>query len=436
MNVAVFGAGYVGSVTAACLADLGHIVYLVEIDSGKLNQLKLGQSPVFEPGLDELLGRYLEQQKIIVTDSTSDAVSASSVALVCVGTPSRADGLSELGYVKKVLEGIGEVLPQCAGSYVVAIRSTIPGNAFTAELEPLFKQYQGDTKSIGLAVNPEFLREGSGIQDFLNPPYVVVGTEDDLSVQTLQELYRPLDTEFLVVSPGTACLLKYACNAFHALKVSFANEIGNLGPVFGANALEVMDLFCRDKNLNVSDKYLRPGFAFGGSCLPKDLRAIQRLSSLSGIEVPVLSSILRSNELIISEALKVVERLEVRKVALIGLSFKDGTDDLRESPYLRIAEQLLGKGYSLKVFDSDVNTGSLIGQNLEYYQSYMAHLGAVKCETVAETLSGVEAVIWGKDLFDHTKLLDYKVSIKAVLDLTRKIEDLSGEIPVVHIHSE
>ena len=434
MNVAVFGAGYVGSVTAACLADLGHIVHLVEIDSGKLNQLKLGRSPVFEPGLDELLGRYLEQQKIIVTDSTSDAVSASSVALVCVGTPSRADGLSELGYVKKVLEGIGEVLEECNRSYVVAIRSTIPGNAFTEELEPLFKQYQGG--NIGLAVNPEFLREGSGIQDFLNPPYVVVGTEDDLAMQILQELYSPLDTEFFVVSPGTACLLKYACNAFHALKVSFANEIGNLGSIFGANALEVMDLFCRDKNLNISDKYLRPGFAFGGSCLPKDLRAIQRLSSLSGIEVPVLSSILRSNELMISETLKVIERLKARKIALIGLSFKEGTDDLRESPYLRIAEQLLGKGYSLRVFDPDVDTRSLIGQNLEYYQSYMAHLGAVKCETVAETLSGVEAVIWGKDLFDSTKLLDYKVSIKAVLDLTRKMEDLSGEIPVVHIHSK
>jgi GDP-mannose 6-dehydrogenase len=422
MHVSIFGAGYVGCVTAACLAAFGHKVWLVEIDSEKRALLEQGKSPVFEPGLEVELGRGLQSGRVIPVASGAEAVEQTELALVCVGTPSTLDGSSDMAQVRGVLEEIATAAAGWSKPYVIALRSTVPYPQVRAELLPVLTERLQDRfgAEVTFAINPEFLREGQALEDFRHPPFVVVGTEHASAVEKLQALYRPLRAPFLVVSPGTASLLKYACNAFHAVKIAFANEIASLEAVFGADANQVMETFCLDLSLNLSSAYLRPGYAFGGACLPKDLRALNRIASVAGVSCPLLGSVLWSNEIIVQRAVDAVGRLGVREVTLVGLSFKPGTDDLRESPLLELAERLLGKGYRLRIYDPDVQPESLRGQNLRYVEQRLEHLAFLLSASPAEALRGTPLVIVGKKLLSREQLLALCQPRTWIFDLIRQ----------------
>ncbi len=446
MNIAIFGAGYVGCVTAGCLAKLGHRVWLVEVSPEKLETLRAGHSPVVEPGLDELLRPALRTGQIVPTGHSTEAVAATELGMICVGTPSGPDGTPNTSYLKKVLNEIAGALthrtphpdplhgretgltspPPTGGEdqgegtavrlYHVVLRSTVPWPVAHVELLPLLAGCP-----VSLAVNPEFLREGNAIKDFFEPPFIVIGTEQPAAAARLKEVYRDVTAPVFIVSPGSASLLKYACNAFHATKVVFANEIAALARAYGADANEVMDLFCRDTILNISKAYLRPGFAYGGSCLPKDLRALLRIAAVQGTVVPLLAAVPQSNAALIERALEVIEETSARRVALLGLSFKPGTDDLRESPLVVLAERLLGQGYDLRIVDPDVQLDRLTGKNLAYAQQRLQHLAAVLWPKPVAALSDVELMVIGKRLAGLEDILAALPATVPVLDLTRQV---------------
>lgn len=421
MKIAVFGAGYVGSVTAACLAGFGHQVWLVEVSPEKLEMLRSGKSPVSEPGLQDALGASLRSGRVVPVAGAVEAVADTDLGFVCVGTPSRADGAAETRQVRTVLREIAEEASRRPGPYVIVLRSTVTAPQLTDEIIPVLKDVLGDRfgGDIFFALNPEFLREGKAIDDFLKPSFVVVGTDHPAAADALREVHRAIDAPFYVVSPGTASLLKYASNAFHALKVAFANEIASLETVFGADAEEVMKLFCLDRTLNISPAYLSPGYAFGGSCLPKDLRALNRLASAAGIACPLLGSVLASNDVVVQRSVNMIQHLGVRAVTLIGLSFKQGTDDLRESPWVELAERLLGKGYRLRIFDPDVRAEALRGRNLQYANEHLQHLTSLLNEQAGDALAGSQLVVVGKPLLPLERIVELCAPDARVLDLIR-----------------
>ena len=419
MEVAIFGAGYVGCVTAACLASSGHRVFLVEIVPEKLELLRAGKCPVLEPGLDEKLGGHLRAGHVIPTSSLEEAVSQSELALICVGTPGQVDGSPDLEQVQRVLGEVTQAAEKRAKPYVMALRSTVPFSYVKNNLIPLMvdrgKEDYG--KRIAFALNPEFLRGGKGIEDFLNPPFIIVGTEHELAAKKLKALYRNIQAPWYVVSVGTASLLKYASNAFHAVKVAFANEIASLGDAFETDAAAVMEMFCEDRTLNVSEAYLRTGYAFGGACLPKDLRALIRVAELAGVSCPLLGSVLRSNELVVQRSVEAVASLAVRNVTLVGLSFKPGTDDLRESPMVELAEQLLGRGYRLRIYDPIVHPENLRGQNLRYVQRHLEHLASLLVQAPEEAFRETELLILAKPLLSKEQITGLCPEEAPILDL-------------------
>jgi GDP-mannose 6-dehydrogenase len=394
---------------------------LVENSQDKLNLLRAGKSPVSEPGLDEKLSRGLRSGQVEPIESAGEAVSKSELALVCVGTPSEPGGSADTTLVRRVLREIGDFAVHRAGAYVIALRSTVPSSQVFRELIPTLAECLKDRfgKDIVFALNPEFLREGNGIEDFCHPPFVVVGTDHRLAAESLKELYRKVPAPFFTVSLGTASLLKYACNAFHAVKVTFANEIASLEKAFSADADSVMEIFCLDTTLNISPAYLAPGYAIGGSCLPKDLRALSRIASAFGVSCPLLDSILSSNEKMVQRSIDAVVRLGIRDVTLVGLSFKLATDDLRESPLVELAERLLGKGYRVRIFDPDVRLDSLQGQNLQYVEKHLEHLASLLSDKLEEALKGSQLVVVGKSLPVTKDLGSLCSPGTVVLDLVR-----------------
>jgi len=429
MNVAVFGAGYVGSVSAACLAGMGHRVWLVEASEAKLRLLRRGRSSVREPLLAEEVERQVRAGTLVPVRSAREAVARSCLALVCVGTPSLPDGRSDLRQVRGVLAELAGLLGRSRRRYVIALRSTVPQPDLDAELLPaLAAALRGrcGNHGVSLAVNPEFLREGTAVHDFLHPPFVVVGTEHDAAALALRRLYRRVEAPVHVVSPGSAALLKYACNAFHALKVSFANEIAELSGVFRADARQVMEIFCQDRLLNLSSAYLRPGFAYGGSCLPKDLRALERLASIEGIACPVLRAPQKSNAALVDRAVECIARLGARRVALLGLTFKAGTDDFRGSPLVELAERLLGRGHRLTIFDPDVELARVHGQNLRYVQARLRHLAQLLSRDLGAALDGAELVVVGKPVAPPAAWPASLPRRAWVLDLTRTLPPHPG----------
>lgn len=437
MEIAVFGAGYVGCVTATCLASFGHRVYLVDVAPQKIELLRAGKSPVVEPGLHDELTAVLRSGQIVPLESANEAINRSELALICVGTPSQYDGSPSIKQVHSVLLEIANAVADRPNPYVIALRSTLPYPYVSEELIPLLADRLGDRfgKDIGFALNPEFLREGQAIEDFKRPPFMVVGTEHELAAEKLKDLYRSITAPFFVVSPGTASLLKYACNAFHAVKVAFANEIASLEAAFGADANVVMDLFCLDRSLNLSQAYLRPGFAFGGSCLPKDLRALNRIGSLAGILCPLLESVLRSNEIIMQRAVEAVHCLKLRDVVIIGLSFKAKTDDLRESPLVKLAEQLLGQGYRLRIYDPDVQLALLHGRNLQYVEQHLAHLTSLLSRTPEDALQGAQLIVIGKMLLSKEQLIALCPHGVWVLDLIHELPRILPPLRILRISS-
>ena len=398
MRVAVFGLGYVGAVTAAGLASRGHDVVGVDVDAGKVATLNDGRAPVVEPGVDELVAEAVASGRLHATTDVLEAMDRTDLSLVCVGTPSRPRGDTELGFITRVLSQVRDamsvVTPPDSGFHSVVIRSTVPPGTGSSVVAPAFAQdLLPHGWSVGTAMCPEFLREGSGMEDFFAPPMVVVGADDPRTREHCEELLGFLGMPIHHVDVATAESLKYACNAYHAVKVTFANEMGRIFSQFGVDSRTVMELFCEDHKLNISTSYLRPGFAFGGSCLPKDLRALQSMARSNGVDLPLVSSTLVSNELTVRSLVDRVLETGHRRVAILGLSFKMNTDDLRESPNLEIAERFLGKGLEVRIYDPVVNPDKLVGANREYFESRLSHVNRLLAARPEEALADADVVI-------------------------------------------
>jgi GDP-mannose 6-dehydrogenase len=397
VHVAVFGLGYVGTVTAAGLASCGHQVCGVDIDPAKVELVKAGGSPVVEPGLEELVAQGVASGALDATCDVAVAMERADVSLLCVGTPSSPQGSADLAYLRRALRDIREALdvatPPEDGQHVVVVRSTVPPGTGEDVVAPTFDGPLPSTWRVGTAMCPEFLREGSGVADFFNPPMVVVGANNDDVGDRLVTLFEFLGQEVQRVDVRSAEALKYACNAFHATKVSFANEMGRIFRALGVDSREVMEVFCADRVLNISSVYLRPGFAFGGSCLPKDLRSLLDLARNNAVDLPLLSGLIRTNELVVREAVDRVMTGPSRRVAMLGLSFKTDTDDLRESPYVDLAERLLGKGFDVRIYDPIVNPERLLGANLRHVRDRLPHLSRLLASTPMEALSGSDTAV-------------------------------------------
>jgi len=394
MRVSVFGLGYVGCVTAACLAKAGHRVVGSDINEEKVSMVNAGTSPLVEPGLGELLADVTRDRRLRATTSADEAVGESDLALICVGTPSRDNGQLDVTAVQRVAESIGRARGHLARPYTVVLRSTVlPGTTASVLLPAL----RGATAADGLAVavNPEFMREGSSLRDFAQPPLTLVGCQEPATASVLEELYAGVNAPFVHTSVRTAEMAKYVSNAFHALKVTFANEIGDLCDALGADAQEVMRVFLTDRKLNVSDAYLRPGFAFGGSCLPKDLRALLHAARSVDLAVPLLSEILPSNERQIQQAVSRILATRRRRIGVVGLAFKAATDDLRESPMVRLVESLIGKGCDLRILDENVSIARLGGANQRYIEEEIPHVASLMCSTLGSLLEHAEVVVLG-----------------------------------------
>jgi GDP-mannose 6-dehydrogenase len=395
MNLSIFGLGYVGAVSLACLARDGHNVVGVDIDRAKLDLIAAGRTPVVEAGMVELMARVAASGRVSVTQDVERAVRESEVSLVCVGTPSAANGSQDQGALRRVAQQIGAALRHKPDGHVVVFRSTVVPGTVEETLAPLLERESGKRAGHGfhLCFQPEFLREGSSIRDYDHPPFTIVGSATPQGADALRALFGHLPCQFLATSVRAAETVKYCCNNFHALKITFANETARLCEALGVDAFEVMDLVCRDTQLNVSRAYLRPGFAFGGSCLPKDLRATMHLAKTRDVELPMLSAILASNRVHLEHALQKVLDTQCRRVGLLGLAFKSGTDDLRESPLVLLAEQLIGKGLSVLVYDPNVHLSNLLGSNRAYIERHLPHIGRLVRSELAEVVPQSDVIV-------------------------------------------
>jgi GDP-mannose 6-dehydrogenase len=420
MRVSVFGLGYVGCVTAACLAKAGHEVLGVDINPEKVAMVSTGTSPLVEPGLGEVLDEMVNAGRLRATTSTAEAISASDLGLICVGTPSRDSGQLDVTAVERVAEDIGHAVRKRTAPYTVVLRSTVlPGTTESILVPALGKA--GGPGGVAVAVNPEFMREGSSLHDFARPPLTLVGCADTDTASLVRELYADVDAPFVHTSVRTAEMAKYVSNAFHALKVTFANEIGDLCETLGADPQEVMRIFALDRKLNISEAYLRPGFAFGGSCLPKDMRALLYAARAADLVVPMLAEILPSNERQIQHGVNRVLATRRRRIGILGLAFKAGTDDLRESPMVRLVEALIGKGCDVRILDRSVSIARLGGANRRYIEEEIPHIASVMCDSLEAVLDHAEVIVVGNDGDDVRRALASARQDQAIIDLTRSV---------------
>jgi GDP-mannose 6-dehydrogenase len=434
MRVAVLGLGYVGTVTAAGLASQGHEVVGVDVDDMKVDAISAGMSPIVEPGVGQLVRDGIEAGLLRATKDTAVALDGADVSLVCVGTPSSSRGDADLTYVARALADIRDAMwsarPPSSGLHSVVIRSTVPPGTGRSVTAPAFAApLLPPGWSVGTAMCPEFLREGCGVADFFDPPFVVVGTDDQDTGEVVAGLFSFLGRDVHHVDVPTAEALKYACNAFHAVKIAFANEVGRVLSPYDVDARRVMEIFCEDRKLNIAPAYLRPGFAFGGSCLPKDLRAVQNMARVAGVDLPLISAATVSNEIVVRTLVDRVLETGYRRVCLLGLSFKSDTDDLRESPNVELAERLLGKGLDVRIFDPIVQPELLVGANLRHLLSKLAHVNRLLASSPEEALEGAEVVIAGSA--DPEVLRSLAASTpKVVFDIDGRlgedVEQLSG----------
>ena len=421
MRVSVFGLGYVGCVSAASFAGDGHEVVGVDVNADKVASINAGCSPIVEPGLEDLLGECSSQGRLRATTDTADAIRSTDVSLLCVGTPSRKNGSLDLQYLERVSEDVGRAIRDKQDYHVVVVRSTVlPGTTHSVVI-PALERESGKKygEGFGVSVNPEFLREGTALKDFRKPPLTLVGHNHAADASGTIALYQAIDAPLISTSIRVAEMMKYTSNTWHALKVVFANEIGNLCKKLEVDSHEVMDIFCRDEKLNLSPYYLKPGFAFGGSCLPKDVRALQYRAKEMDVEMPLISQILPSNKAQIQQALDQVLETGKKHVGLLGFSFKAGTDDLRESPIVILAEALLGKGVSLKIYDKNVSMAKLVGANRDYIVKQIPHLSSLLCNTIDEVIQGSEVVVVGNQAPEFAQAVMDCRADQIVIDLVR-----------------
>jgi len=418
--LSVFGLGYVGCVSAACFAKEGHAVIGVDVNPAKVGMINDGKSTIVEAGIGELVRDMRATGRLRATTSPHEAVLASSVSLICVGTPSRPNGSIDLTYVERVCEQIGEALREKADRHTIVIRSTVMPGTIDGVVIPALERGSGKRAGVDFAVcsNPEFLREGTSIKDFYDPPFTLIGAHDPAHAEPLKALYAGIKAPVHVTAVRVAEMVKYVCNCFHGLKVGFANEVGNVCKALGVDSHEVMRLFCEDRKLNISTAYLKPGFAFGGSCLPKDLRAITYKARTLDVETPVLSALLESNRKQVQRAYDMVLATGHRRVGVLGLAFKAGTDDLRESPMVSLIEMLIGKGLQLSIYDRDVSSANLIGANREYIEREIPHIWSLMRPTVREVVESADTVVIGNSASEFRELGE-QLNGQMVVDLAR-----------------
>lgn len=397
MKISIFGLGYVGAVSLACLSRDGHEVIGVDVDKTKLDLIMAGKTPVVEEGMVDLMARVAASGKVTVTTDAQRAVMDSEISLVCVGTPSAPNGSQDQGAILRLAAEIGRALAAKSAPHVVVFRSTLVPGTVEDVLRPIVEEHSGkkDGVDFHLCFQPEFLREGSSIKDYDKPPFTIVGANHDFPVERLRVLFGNLPCKFIQTTVRSAEMMKYCCNNFHALKITFANETARLCEALGVDAFEVMDLVCQDTQLNISRAYLRPGFAFGGSCLPKDLRATTYLAKTHDVDIPMLAGILPSNRNHLDLALQKVLATGKRKIGFVGLSFKTGTDDLRESPLVTLAEQLIGKGMQLSIYDPEVHLAQLLGANRSFIEKHLPHIGQMLKASLSEVVDGAEVLVMG-----------------------------------------
>jgi GDP-mannose 6-dehydrogenase len=424
----VFGLGYVGCVSAACFAREGFGVIGVDVAASKVDLINSGQATIVEQGIAELVATMVKAGRLRATRNVAEAVRQSDISLLCVGTPSRANGSLDLSYIERVASQIGEALASKPGPHTVVIRSTVlPGTAHQLVV-PALEKASGKKvgRDIFVASNPEFLREGTSIKDFLDPPFTLIGADDPETASRVAALYHGIDAPVHVTALRVAEMVKYACNCFHGLKVGFANEIGNVCKALGVDSHEVMRIFVEDRKLNISPAYLKPGFAFGGSCLPKDLRAVAYRARELDIPTPILSATLESNRQQIERAYHMVLATGSRRVGILGMAFKAGTDDLRESPIVSLIEMLLGKGCELTIYDREVSRANLIGANREYIEREIPHIWTLMRENMDDVLAASDTIVIGNTSGEFRTIQDRLTPKQVVVDLARALrgEDL------------
>ncbi|MBA7473541.1 GDP-mannose 6-dehydrogenase [subsurface metagenome] len=421
MNISVFGLGYVGCVSAACLAENGHKVIGVDINQNKVDIINSGKSPVVEKDIDSIIKEVVTAKKLIATRDSKQAVKNSEISMICVGTPSNDNGSLDLKYVKRVCEEIGAGLREKDNYHVVVLRSTVLPGSVEGEIIPILEKTSGKKAGadFGVCMNPEFMREGSSVYDFYHPPMMVIGELDKGSGDIVEQIYANIDTPVIRTSIKVAEMIKYVNNSFHGLKICFANEIGNICKKLGIDSHQVMEIFCTDTKLNLSPYYLKPGFAFGGSCLPKDLRALLYKGQREDLRLPLLNSILDSNENQVKMGINLITKTKKKKIGIFGFSFKPGTDDLRESPMVELIETLLGKGYKISIYDKNVSIAKIFGANKQYIEKEIPHISSLMSSSIEEVLSRSEVLVIGNNSEEFKKIPELIREDQIIIDLAR-----------------
>ena len=421
MRISVFGLGYVGTVSAGCLARSGHEVVGVDPVQTKVDLINGSQSPIVEADIGEIIASTVGAGRLRATSDQAAAIRETELSFVCVGTPSQANGNLDLRYIRRICEQVGEAIKGKAARHTVVIRSTILPGTMREIVIPILEETSGKRAggNFSLCHNPEFLREGTAVKDFYAPPKTVIGEMDEASGRVLASIYEGIDAPLIRTDLETAEMVKYVDNSWHALKIGFANEIGNLCKSFGIDSHQVMNIFCQDKKLNISSAYLSPGFAFGGSCLPKDLRALSYKAKSHDLELPILASILRSNEIQVSRGVQLIMEKEHKKVGILGFSFKAGTDDLRESPVIEVIERLVGKGYDLRIYDKNVNIASLTGANRDFILNRIPHISRLMVSGIDAVLEHAQTVVIGNKDSEFLKVPERLREDQTLVDFVR-----------------
>jgi GDP-mannose 6-dehydrogenase len=421
MRISIFGLGYVGTVSAACFAARGHQVVGVDVNRSKVDLLASGKAPIVEKDVEQLIAEGVARKSLSATASTADAIAVTDLSIICVGTPSAPNGSIDTSALAAVCTEIGAALARKSTRHTVVIRSTILPGTFRNVVVPALEKSSGRKAGadFAIATNPEFLREGTAVADFRNPPKTVVGADDAATADVVASLYEGLPGAVIKTTPEIAEVVKYVDNPWHALKVAFANEIGNICQAVGVDSHAVMDIFFHDTKLNISPAYLKPGFAFGGSCLPKDLRAITYLGQRLDLKIPVLQSINASNMLQIERALDWILALGKKDIAVLGVSFKAGTDDLRESPFIILIERLIGKGCRIKIFDHNINLSMLTGANRDYIHATIPHIASLMVDNAEAALAGADLVLITANVPEYMSALDRMTEHQHLLDFAR-----------------
>ena len=435
MNISIFGLGYVGCVSIGCLAKNGHHVIGVDVSQVKIDQINAGKATIIEKDIDIIIAEQRAKGNIEATTDSKEAILKTDISIIAVGTPSSDKGHLNLDFIFKVAEVAGLGIKEKNSFHIIAIRSTImPGTC--DKFAGIVEEASGKKRNVDFAIvdNPEFLREGTAVEDYYNPPLTLIGSDNKQAAETVAELYRQLPGEVIVTDLKIAEIMKYVNNTFHALKISFGNEIGNICAEMGIDSHKVMEIFCKDKQLNISPYYFKPGFAFGGSCLPKDLKGLQTLAHDLYVNVPVIDSINKSNELQISRAVEMIQHTGKKRIGFLGLSFKAGTDDLRNSPAVTVVETLLGKGYEVKIYDKNIHLSNLTGTNKVYIDHHIPHLSKLMVADINELGKDVDVIVINNKEKEYLEVLETTADSTVIVDMVRLPESMRSKNNYVGIN--